>query len=63
MSAVPDPSDVARCVEEVAPLLGLSIPAECRDGVTRNLTGLLAAGVLLSGFPVGGVETAPVFIP
>jgi hypothetical protein len=31
--------------------------------VVRNLTGLLAAGDLLGGFPLSGEETAPVFEP
>lgn len=63
MTASPDPADVARYVDEVAPLLGLPIPPECRAGVARNLGGLLAAGVLLGDFPVGDTETAPVFTP
>ena len=71
MSAPPEPSppastqapDVSRFVDEVAPLLGLRIPPECREGVTRNLAGLLAAGALLGDFPVGDTETAPVFKP
>jgi hypothetical protein len=57
------PSDVARYVDEVAPLIGLPIPPECREGVARNLAGLLAAGALLGDFPVGDTETAPVFEP
>ena len=56
-------SDVARYVDEAAPLIGLRIPPECREGVARNLAGLLAAGVLLGDFPVGDTETAPVFKP
>ena len=59
----PGPSDVARYVDEAAPLLGLTIPPECREGVARNLAGLLAAGILIGEFPVGGTETAPVFQP
>jgi Protein of unknown function (DUF4089) len=62
MSA-PDAAAVARYVDEVAPLLGLPIPAACREGVVRNLTGLLAAGDLLGGFPLSDEETAPVFEP
>ena len=62
MSA-PDPAGVARYVDEVAPLLALAIPPECREGVVRNLTGLLAAGDLLSDFPLSDEETAPVFEP
>jgi Protein of unknown function (DUF4089) len=57
------PSDVARYVDEAAPLIGLPIPPECREGVARNLAGLLAAGALLGEFPVGDTETAPVFEP
>jgi hypothetical protein len=56
-------SDVVRYVDETAPLIGLRIPPECREGVARNLAGLLAAGVLLGDFPVGNIETAPVFEP
>jgi hypothetical protein len=56
-------SDVVRYVDEIAPLIGLSIPPECREGVARNLAGLLAAGALLGEFPVGDTETAPVFEP
>ena len=56
-------SDVARYVDEIAPLIGLPIPPECREGVARNLAGLLAAGALLGEFPVGDTETAPVFEP
>ena len=63
MSASPDPADVARYVDEVAPLLGLPIPPECREGVARSLAGLLSAGALLGDFPVGDAETAPVFQP
>ena len=71
MSAPPEPSppastqapDVARFVDEVAPLLGLRIPPECREGVARNLAGLLAAGALLGDFPLGDTETAPIFEP
>ena len=59
----PQPSDVARYVDETAPLLGLRIPPECREGVTRNLAGLLAAGAVLGEFPVGDTEPAPVFEP
>ena len=63
MSATPELSDVARYVDEAAPLLGLPIPPQCREGVARNLSGLLAAGLLISDFPVGDTETAPVFEP
>jgi hypothetical protein len=59
----PDTADVARYVEEAAPLLGLSIPPACREGVVRNLAVLLAAGFLVGEFPVGDLETAPVFRP
>ena len=59
----PKPEEIARYVDEVAPLLGLAIPAGCRDGVARNLALLLAAGALIHDFPVGGAETAPVFEP
>ena len=59
----PDAAGVARYVEEVAPLLGLPIPPACREGVVRNLAVLLAAGLLISDFPVGDAETAPVFRP
>jgi len=60
---LPEPSDVARYVDGIAPLLGLPIPPECRDGVVRNLSTLLAAGFLIDDFPVGEAETAPVFEP
>lgn len=63
MSAAPDPSEVARYVDEVAPLLGLPIPRECREGVARNLAVLLTAGALLGDFPLGDAETAPIFTP
>jgi hypothetical protein len=69
MSSAPEPAprpelpEVARYVDEVAPLLGLTIPAECRDGVARNLAMLFAAGALIRDFPVGDAETAPVFEP
>jgi 1-carboxybiuret hydrolase subunit AtzG-like protein len=68
MSATPDPADVGQgdvrqYVEQVAPLLGLALPPECREGVTRNLAILLAAGALIRDFPVGEAETAPVFKP
>jgi len=59
----PDPGDVARYVDQVAPLLGLTIPPECREGVARNVGLLLAAGLLIGDFPVGDTETAPVFRP
>jgi hypothetical protein len=59
----PDPLNVARYVEQVAPLLGLSVPPECREGVVRNLALLLTAGLLIGDFPVGDAETAPVFRP
>jgi len=59
----PDPADVVRYVEQVAPLVGLAIPPACREGVVRNLTVLLAAGLLIDEFPVGDAETAPVFSP
>ena len=63
MSAPPDPAAVARYVDETAPLIGLPIPPECREGVVRNLTGLLTAGLLLNEFPMDETETAPVFEP
>jgi hypothetical protein len=59
----PDPANVARYVDEMAPLLGLPIPAACREGVVRNLAVLLAAGLLIDDFAVGDAETAPVFRP
>jgi hypothetical protein len=59
----PELPEVARYVDEVAPLLGLTIPAECRDGVARNLAVLFAAGALIRDFPVDAAETAPVFEP
>ncbi len=59
----PKPEKITRYVDEVAPLLGLTIPAECRDGVARNLAMLFAAGALIRDFPVGDAETAPVFEP
>ena len=67
MSGAPEPASkpekIARYVDEVAPLLGLTIPAECREGVARNLAILFAAGALIRDFPVGDAETAPVFEP
>ncbi|HEV8530003.1 MAG TPA: DUF4089 domain-containing protein [Methylomirabilota bacterium] len=68
MSAAPGPADVGQgevrqYLEHVAPLLGLTIPPECREGVARNLAILLAAGALVRDFPVGDTETAPVFKP
>ena len=63
MSVSPDPADIARYVDELAPLLALPIPPECREGVTRSLAGLLAAGALLGDLPLGDAETAPVFQP
>ena len=63
MSVAPDVSEVARYVDRVAPLLGLPIPAECREAVARNLAALLAAGLLIRDFPIGETETAPVFTP
>ena len=48
MNAQPDATEVGRYVEGVAPLIGLPIPPQCREGVVRNLTSLLAAGFLLS---------------
>jgi Protein of unknown function (DUF4089) len=62
MSA-PELADVARYVDEVAPLLALPIPPECRGGVVRNLVALLTAGDLLGEFALGEEETAPVFEP
>jgi len=59
----PDPANVARYVDEIAPLLGLPIPPDCREGVERNLAVLLAAGLLIDDFPLGDAETAPVFRP
>ena len=59
----PEPEKITRYVDEVAPLLGLTIPVECRDGVARNLAMLFAAGALIRDFPVGDAETAPVFEP
>ena len=59
----PKPETIARYVDEVAPLLGLTIPADCRDGVARSLAMLFAAGALIRDFPVGDAETAPVFEP
>ncbi len=68
MSATSGPADVGQgevrqYLEHVAPLLGLAIPPECREAVARNLAILLAAGGLIRDFPVGDVETAPVFEP
>jgi hypothetical protein len=63
MSAQPDPATVARYVDETAPLIGLPIPAACREGIVRNLSGILTAGPLLGEFPVGDTETAPAFEP
>ena len=59
----PDPANVARYVDEIAPLLGLPIPPACREGVERNLAVLLAAGLLIDDFPLGAAEMAPVFRP
>ena len=59
----PDPANVARYVDEIAPLLGLPIPPACREGVERNLAVLLAAGLLIDDFSLGDAETAPVFRP
>jgi len=55
---------IAAYVDHAAPLLGLSLTAEQREGVIRNLATTFAVSRLVMEFPLpDDVDAAPVFQP
>jgi len=61
---VTDPARVAAYVDTAAPLVGLALTAEQREGVVRTLTVTLTMAELVMAFPLPDeVDAAPVFHP
>ena len=59
-----DVAEIATYVDRMAPLMGLRLTAEQREGVIRNLTTTFAVARLVMDFPVpDDVDAAPVFEP
>jgi len=59
-----DPAAIAAYVDQAAPLLGLSLTPEQREGVVRNLAVTFAVAQLVMEFPLpDDVDSAPVFHP
>lgn len=59
-----DPAAVAAYVDHAAPLMGLTLTPEQREGVIRNLLTTFAVARLVMEFPLGDdVDAAPVFEP
>ena len=55
---------MAAYVDQAAPLVGLTLTAEQRDGVIRNLLTTFAVARLVMEFPLpDDVDAAPVFRP
>ncbi|MGY2048100.1 DUF4089 domain-containing protein [Methylobacterium sp. JK268] len=56
--------DLAPYLEAAAPLLGLPVRPEWREGVAFHLATLLAAAERVAGHPLPDeLEAAPVFVP
>jgi hypothetical protein len=61
---VTDLASVAAYVDQAAPLMGLTLTPEQRDGVIRNLAVTLTVAQLVMEFPLpDDVDAAPVFHP
>lgn len=59
-----DPAAIAAYVDHAAPLMGLTLTPEQREGVIRNLLTTFAVARLVMEFPLGDdVDAAPVFEP
>ncbi|MEH3147766.1 MAG: DUF4089 domain-containing protein [Methylobacterium frigidaeris] len=57
-----EPAALGGYVDAAAPLLGLSLAPEWREGVIAHLSAILAAGGRFDGFPLPDeAEAAPVF--
>jgi hypothetical protein len=55
---------IAAYVDHAAPLMGLELTPEQREGVIRNLAVTFAVARLVMEFPLGDdVDAAPVFQP
>ncbi|MBI1734821.1 MAG: DUF4089 domain-containing protein [Candidatus Rokubacteria bacterium] len=55
---------IAAYVDHAAPLVGLTLTPEQREGVIRNLAGTFAVARLVMEFPLPDeVDAAPVFEP
>jgi hypothetical protein len=61
---VKDVAAIAAYVDQAAPLLGLSLTPEQREGVVRNLAVTFTVAQLVMDFPLpDDVDAAPVFHP
>ena len=59
-----DFATIASYVDHAAPLMGLTLTPEQRDGVIRNLATTFAVAQLVMEFPLpDDVDAAPVFHP
>jgi hypothetical protein len=59
-----DPATVAAYVDHAAPLMGLHLTPEQREGVIKNLVTTFAVARLVMEFPLpDDVDAAPVFEP
>ena len=59
-----DPAAVAAYVDHAAPLMGLPLTPEQREGVIKNLVTTFAVARLVMEFPLpDDVDAAPVFEP
>lgn len=59
-----DFDSIAAYVDQAAPLMGLTLTAEQRDGVIRNLLTTFAVARLVIDFPLPDeTDAAPVFRP
>ena len=59
-----DPATIAAYVDRAAPLVGLSLTPEQREGVIQNLTVTFVMAELVTSFPLpDDVDAAPVFRP
>ena len=59
-----DPATIAAYVDHAAPLVGLALTPEQRDGVIRNLAITFVVAELIMAFPLpDDVDAAPVFRP
>jgi hypothetical protein len=59
-----DLAAIAAYVDQAAPLMGLTLTAEQRDAVIRNLAVTMQVAALVMDFPLpDDVDAAPVFHP
>lgn len=59
-----DPATIAAYVDHAAPLVGLALTPEQREGVIQNLGVTLAVARLVMEFPLpDDIDAAPVFQP